>query len=66
MKVIDAMTRTFNPERYEDCHRKRLMKIIQTKRKTGEVEIPEVEPQPDAVPDLMAALEESLARVKHK
>jgi DNA end-binding protein Ku len=66
VKVIDAMTRTFNPERYEDCHRGRLMKIIQTKRKTGEVEIPEVEPQPEAVPDLMAALKESLARVKHK
>jgi DNA end-binding protein Ku len=66
VKVIDAMTRKFNPERYEDCHRKRLMKIIQAKRKTGEVEIPDVEPQPDAVPDLMAALKESLARVKHK
>lgn len=64
LKVIEAMTRDFDPERYEDCHRSRLMKIIKTKRRTGEVEIPDVEPQPDPVPDLMAALKESLARVK--
>lgn len=64
VKVIDAMTRDFDPSRYEDCHRKRLMKVIQTKRKTGAVEIPHVQPELDPVPDLMAALKESLARVK--
>lgn len=64
LKVIDAMTRDFDPMRYEDCHRARLMKIIQAKRRTGEVEIPDVEQVPDPVPDLMAALKESLARVK--
>jgi non-homologous end joining protein Ku len=30
----------------------------------GEVEIPEIEPEPDPVPDLMAALEASLARTE--
>jgi DNA end-binding protein Ku len=64
LEIIDANTRDFNPTRYEDCHRSRLMKIIQAKRRTGEVEIPQVEPEPDHVPDLMAALKESLARVK--
>jgi DNA end-binding protein Ku len=64
LKVIAAMTRDFDPSRYKDCHRSRLMKIIQAKRKTGEVEIPELEPQPNLVPDLMAALKESIARVK--
>jgi DNA end-binding protein Ku len=64
IKVLDAMTRPFDPDRYEDCHRKRLVKIIQTKRKTGEVEIPQLEPEPEAVPDLMAALKQSLARIK--
>jgi DNA end-binding protein Ku len=64
LEVIDAMTRDFDPTRYEDCHRVRLMKIIQAKRRTGEVEIPDVEQVPDPVPDLMAALKESLARVK--
>jgi DNA end-binding protein Ku len=65
IKIIDAMTRDFDPERYEDCHRSRLMKIIRAKRRTGEVEIPDAEPEPDPVPDLMAALKESLTRVKH-
>jgi len=64
IKVIDAMTRDFNAARYKDCHRSRLMKIIQSKRRTGEVEIPDVESEPSAVPDLMAALKESLAHVK--
>jgi DNA end-binding protein Ku len=63
VKVIDAMTRELDPSRYEDCHRSRLMKIIQRKRRSGEVEIPDIEPEPDPVPDLMAALKESLARV---
>jgi DNA end-binding protein Ku len=64
LEIIDKMTRTFDPTRYQDCHRTRLMKIIQTKRRTGEVDIPDTEPEPDPVPDLMAALKESLARVK--
>lgn len=62
--VIDAMTRAFDPSRYEDCHRKRLLRLIQRKRRGGEIEIPEVEPEPDPVPDLMAALEASLSRAK--
>jgi DNA end-binding protein Ku len=64
LKIIGAMSRDYDPTRYKDCHRSRLMKIIQAKRRTGEVEIPAVEPEPDPVPNLMAALKESLARVK--
>jgi DNA end-binding protein Ku len=64
VKVIEAMTRDFDPARYKDCHRARLLKVIDSKRRTGEVEIPDVEPEPDPVPDLMAALKESLARVQ--
>jgi DNA end-binding protein Ku len=64
VKVIDAMTRVFDPAEYEDCHRSRLMKIIQAKRRTGEVKIPAVEAEPEPVPDLMAALKESLDRLK--
>ena len=64
LRVIDAMTREFDPGRYEDCHRKRLLRLIGRKRRGGEIEIPEVEPEPDPVPDLMAALEASLSRAK--
>ncbi|HEY5262167.1 MAG TPA: Ku protein [Solirubrobacteraceae bacterium] len=63
VKIIQAMSRDFDPTRYEDCHRSRLMKIIQRKRRGTEIKIPEAEPQPDPVPDLMAALKESLARI---
>jgi DNA end-binding protein Ku len=64
LKVIDAMTRDFDPGRYEDCHRSRLQRLIRRKQRGGEVEIPEVEPEPDPVSDLMGALEASLARVR--
>jgi DNA end-binding protein Ku len=63
LRVIDAMTRAFDPGRYEDCHRARLLRLIQKKRRGGEVEIPELEPEPEPAPDLMAALEASLSRV---
>ncbi len=61
--IVEAMSRDFDPSRYEDRHRARLMKIIRAKRRTGEVRMPTVEPEPEPVSDLMAALKESLARV---
>ncbi len=66
LRVIDAMTREFDPSRYEDCHRARLLRLIQRKRRGGEVEIPEVERERETAPDLMAALEASLSRVKSR
>jgi DNA end-binding protein Ku len=64
--VIEAMTRDFDPGRYEDCHRSRLLRLIRRKQRGGEVEIPELEPEPEPVEDLMAALEASLSRVKSR
>lgn len=61
--LIGELTDEFRPSRYDDCHRVRLLRLIDEKRKTGEVEIPETEPEPapqNAPKDLMAALEESL------
>lgn len=67
VKVIQAMSRDFDPSRYEDCHRSRLMKIIQRKRRGGEIDIPTAKPhQHDAVPDLMAALKESLEHQRNR
>jgi DNA end-binding protein Ku len=66
LNVIDAMTRDFDPSRYEDCHRSRLLRLIGRKRRGGEIEIPEVEPEPEPVGDLMAALEASLSRVRSR
>jgi DNA end-binding protein Ku len=64
--VIDAMTRKFDPARYEDRHRKRLLKIIRDKKKGRKIKLAEPAAQPKAVPDLLAALEESLAAAKSR
>lgn len=60
LKVIDEMTRDFDPGRFEDCHRSRLLRLIRRKQRGGEVEIPDVEPEPAPARDLLAALEASL------
>jgi DNA end-binding protein Ku len=62
VSLIEAMSRDFDPNRYEDEHRKRLLELIQRKRKGQEIELPEEPEAPAAVPDLMAALEASLER----
>ncbi|MFL5826508.1 MAG: Ku protein [Thermoleophilaceae bacterium] len=62
VSLIEAMSRDFDPNRYEDVHRKRLLELIQRKRKGQEIELPEEPEAPAAVPDLMAALEASLER----
>lgn len=61
-KLLQGMARDFDPARYEDCHRSRLLKVIQKKRRNSEIEIPEIEPEPSPAPDLMAALKASLVR----
>jgi DNA end-binding protein Ku len=62
VKLIEALSTDWDPERYEDEYRKRLQAIVRKKRKGGEIKIPEPDPQRTSpVPDLMAALEESLA-----
>jgi DNA end-binding protein Ku len=62
IKLIDALSVPWKPEDYEDQYRKRLQAIVTKKRKGGEIKVPESDPKRTApVPDLMAALEESLA-----
>jgi len=65
--LIGELTDDFKPSRYDDCHRVRLLRLIDEKRKNGAVEIPESEPEPvaqKAPKDLMAALEESLRKAR--
>jgi DNA end-binding protein Ku len=62
IKLIDALTVEFKPTDYEDAYRKRLQAIVRKKRKGGEITAPKVDKKAtEPVPDLMAALEESLA-----
>jgi DNA end-binding protein Ku len=62
--LIEAMGGDFDPSEWKDCHRERLLKIIDQKRKGKKVKAPPKADEPSAVPDLMKALEESLAKAK--
>jgi DNA end-binding protein Ku len=62
--LIEALACPWDPERYEDAYEKRLKKIVRRKRKGQTVEAPQPEEEPSPVPDLMAALEKTLAEVK--
>jgi DNA end-binding protein Ku len=60
VKLIKELSADFEPEAYEDNHRKRLEKLIASKKKGQEIEIPDAPETPEPVGDLMEALRESL------
>jgi DNA end-binding protein Ku len=62
--IIDALSADWDPERYTDCYRERLGKVIERKRKGATIEAPRAESQPKPVPDLMDALQRTLERVR--
>jgi DNA end-binding protein Ku len=62
--VIEELSTDWDPERYEDCYRERLRRVIEDKRKRRKIEAPEPEKQPAPAPDLMAALERTLANAR--
>jgi DNA end-binding protein Ku len=64
-QLIEQLSGKFDPEKYRDEYREELLDLIERKAK-GEEVVASVseEPQPTKAPDLMAALEESLAAVK--
>jgi DNA end-binding protein Ku len=64
-KLIDSLAAEFKPEKYRDEYREQLLSLIEQKGAGKEVVAAETEePQPTKAPDLMAALEDSLAAVK--
>ena len=63
--LIEALGAEWKPDAYEDRYRKRLQKIVDRKRKGQTIDVPtDDKDEPDAVPDLMAALKEALAAAK--
>ncbi|MCW2954881.1 MAG: Ku family containing protein [Conexibacter sp.] len=64
VRLIDSMAREFDPGRYKDRHRERLRKLIRRKADGERIERPKRQRSPAATPDLMAALEASIADVK--
>jgi DNA end-binding protein Ku len=64
-QLVGSLTADFEPDKFEDSYREELLALIQRKAE-GEEVVAAVseEPEPTKAPDLMAALEESLAAVK--
>jgi DNA end-binding protein Ku len=62
-QLIDSLTAEFEPEKYHDEYRERVLELIEAKASGEEITIQPHE-EPAKVPDLMAALEQSLAAAK--
>jgi DNA end-binding protein Ku len=66
-QLIDSLTSDFDPSAYRDEYREELMSLIERKAEGKEIVAPEApEREATKAPDLMAALEESIAAVKGK
>ena len=66
-QLIDSLSTKFNPSDYSDEYREQLLALIEKKAEGKEIVAPEAEtPKATKAPDLMAALEESIAAVKEK
>lgn len=64
-QLISSLSSKFDPTAYKDEYREELLALIERKAKGETVAAPESEaPKPTRAPDLMAALEESLAAVR--
>jgi DNA end-binding protein Ku len=63
-QLIDSLSGDFDPSKYKDDYREQVLNLIERKASGEEIAVqPEAE-EPAAAPDLMAALEASLAAVK--
>ena len=64
-KLIDSLTSDFDPFQYRDEYREELLALIERKAEGKElVTAASEEPEPTKTPDLMAALEQSIAAVR--
>jgi DNA end-binding protein Ku len=63
-QLIDSLSSEFEPERYHDEYREKVLELIERKASGEEIAVQPEAPAPAKVPDLMAALEASLAAVK--
>jgi DNA end-binding protein Ku len=63
-QLIDSLSTEWEPEKYRDEYREKVLELIERKAAGEEIAVQPEAPQPTKVPDLMAALEASLAAVK--
>src|ERR671923_2112193 len=60
-QLIDSLSSDFEPEKYHDEYREKVLELIERKAAGEEIAVQPEAPEPEKVPDLMAALEASLA-----
>jgi len=63
-QLIDSLSSDFEPEKYHDEYRERVLDLIERKAQGETIVIEEPSKEPEQVPDLMAALEASIAGAK--
>jgi DNA end-binding protein Ku len=63
-QLIDSLTTDWEPEKFTDEYREKVLDLIERKAQGEEITVQPEAPKPARVPDLMAALEASLAAVK--
>jgi DNA end-binding protein Ku len=64
-QLIDSLSSDFDPSKYRDEYRERVLEMIEAKAEGEEIVLQPAE-EPEPVPDLMAALEASVAAAKDK
>src|SRR4051794_791356 len=63
-QLIDSLASDFDPSRYHDEYREKVLELIEAKAEGAEIVAQPEAPKAERVPDLMAALEASLAAVR--
>ncbi len=63
-QLVDSLSRSFEPERYENQHKRKVLELVERKLAGEEVPVAAEEPEPQPVPDLMAALRASIEQAK--
>jgi DNA end-binding protein Ku len=65
-QLIDSLSGEFEPDKYRDEYRDRVLDLIERKAEGEEIVLEAPPEEPEKVPDLMAALEASVANAKRQ
>ena len=65
-QLIDTLSGDFDPGKYRDEYRERVLDLIERKAQGEEIAVQPAAEEPERVPDLMAALEASIKAVKDR
>jgi DNA end-binding protein Ku len=65
-QLIDSLSGHFEPEKYRDQYRERVLDLVERKAAGEEIAVQPTPEEPAKVPDLMAALEASINAVKDR